>query len=142
MKIMTVVLALVFMPMPAVAASSETEVVQEFVAAFNAQDVERMLAVAHEDIEWFYLESGGVEGGSIHRETSGKAELRKAMTDYFASCPSCRSSIEIGNVHGAYLSVLETASWRVEGEERSQSSLAVYRIEDGKVRSVWYYPGS
>ena len=128
-----VVIAL--LPLPAIAGNAE--VVQEFVAAFNAQDVERMLAVAHEDIEWFYVESG-----NIHQETSGLAELRKAMGDYFASCPSCRSTVEIGNVHGAYLSAVETAYWTVDGKERSQSSLVVYQFEDGRIRRVWYYPAS
>lgn len=128
--------------LPFPASAGNAEVVQEFVAAFNAQDVERMLAVAHEEIEWFYVANNGVEGSSIHRETSGKAELRKAMTEYFASCPSCRSTVEIGNVHGDYLSAVETAYWTVDGSERSQSSLVVYQFEDGKIRRAWYFPAS
>ena len=125
---------------PFPSSAGNAEVVQEFVAAFNAQDVERMLSVAHEDIEWFYVKTDGVNGSSIHQETSGKPALREAMNDYFASCPSCRSTVEIGNVHGDYLSAVETAYWTGDGTERSQSSLVVYQFEDGKIRRVWYYP--
>lgn len=34
----------------------------------------------------------------------------------------------------------EIASWEQGGQTRSQASLAVYHVADGKVASVWYYP--
>ncbi len=38
------------------------------------------------------------------------------------------------------VSAVETAHWQSKGQERSQASLSVYEIIDGKVRRVWYYP--
>lgn len=49
----------------------------------------------------------------------------------FESCPSCRSSVAV--------SAVETAIWFSKGVQRSQSSLSVHELEDGKVLRVWYF---
>ena len=51
-------------------------------------------------------------------------------TGYFASIPSAR----------CYVVVRERAHWIRDGEELSQTSLAVCEIEDARVRRVWYHP--
>ncbi len=35
---------------------------------------------------------------------------------------------------------LRHARWQGKNGERTQSALAVYEVEEGRVRRVWYYP--
>jgi len=110
--------------------------VRSFVAAFNAQDIDRMLALAAVDIEWI-----SVDGAKIAIETAGKDALRKSMTAYFKSCPSCRSEVEIRAVTASRVAAIETASWTSAANgPRSQRGLSVYEFQDARIRRVYYYP--
>src|SRR5688572_642193 len=117
---MTLMLAAVFSlatgpQSPQPAPQDHPAIVRSFVAAFNARDVDRMLALATDDVEWMM-----VDGTKVAVETSGKDALRKSMTAYFKSCPSCRSEIEIGTVTATRVAAIETASWTAAGGPRSQ----------------------
>lgn len=109
--------------------------VERLMAAFNAHDVEALLACVTEDIGWYY-----VQDDVVTPEAQDKAALRQAMTGYFKAIPSARASFDDSMVSGSYVTVRERAFYERDGEELSQSSLAVYLVRDGLVARVWYYP--
>ena len=63
-----------------------------------------------------------------------------AMDGYFAACASCRSELLDAQAYGSRVSVIEQASWRVNDEERSQSSIAVYEFTGDLIARVYYFP--
>jgi uncharacterized protein (TIGR02246 family) len=109
--------------------------VRDFVAAFNARELERMLGLATDDVEWV-----NVDGAKVSVEAAGKDALRQSMAAYFKSCQTCRSSIEIKAVTSNRVAAIESATWTVAGAERSQRSLSVYEFQDGRIRRVYYFP--
>ena len=117
------------------AAAGPLEQVEGLTAAFNAHDIDAMTAFLAEDVEWL-----AISGHEITVEASGKSGLAQAMTDYFKNVPSARSEIEGSFVSGSYVVVRERALWKQQGQERSQSSLAVYQLADGLIKRVWYFP--
>ncbi len=108
--------------------------VRQFVAAFNAHDVDAMLALSAPDIAWF-----GVSGSTVGVEARGHDALRAGMTSYFEGLPSARSELLSVQVSGSFLTAVERASWQAEGQARSQCAVSVYELVDGLVRHVWYY---
>jgi ketosteroid isomerase-like protein len=116
-------------------AQQNVQVVRQFTEAFNNHDVDAMLEFAHPDIEW-----GSVQGDTLSMEAAGHAELRQGMDSYFSALPSVRSSIESVMPGERFTGVRERASWESDGESKSQSSIAVYEIEDGRILRVTYFP--
>jgi hypothetical protein len=116
-------------------APTREQQVRAFVAAFNERDLDRMLALADEKIQWL-----SVDGAKLAVETEGKAALKESMTAYFKSCPSCRSSIEWLRDTGQRIAVLERASWTGKSGSVSQTSLAVYEFGAGGIVRVYYFP--
>ncbi|MBL8521209.1 MAG: nuclear transport factor 2 family protein [Betaproteobacteria bacterium] len=111
-------------------------VVRANSAAFNAQDVQALVATVAEDFVWF-----NVEGEKAEVQTRGRAALATGMAGYFKSLPSARSEIESLTVNGAFVSVKERARWKNKaGEDRSQAALAVYEVRAGLIQRVWYFP--
>jgi len=115
--------------------ADSTEVVRRFVDAFNARELDALLALAHPEVEWL-----SISGSQVAVETRGREALGESLRGYFTSCPSCRSTVEIYQVVGTYVSALEHAEWDKDGARLRQSSLSIYEIVDGLVRRVWYYP--
>jgi hypothetical protein len=117
--------------------ASPEELVRAFVDAFNARDIDAMLALATDGIEWV-----SVDGTKVSIETAGKEALRASMTGYLASCTSCRSALEWVSVTGSRAATLERASWSAkDGSTKSQASLSVYEFaEGGKIARVYYFP--
>ncbi|MGM7319144.1 nuclear transport factor 2 family protein [Idiomarina sp. ST10R2A5] len=120
---------------PGLAASERSEQVKGFVAAFNAHNAELMSQYVTDDIQWL-----SVNGDRIAVETSGKTELIEAMDGYFKSCASCQSEVTDLTVLGNRVSTVEEASWRQNGELRSQKSLAIYEFNNSLIRRVYYFP--
>ncbi len=137
MKHAIALLAALALPLAAVAQAPEPDsrqVVERFLEAFNSHDVEAMLALAHPDVQWLT-----VDGDKISVDTAGQAALRDSMKSYFASLPTVRSTFESTMVAGPYVTVVERARWQGKSGERTQAALAVYQVQEGKVRRVWYY---
>jgi|TARA_R100001129_G_scaffold70650_2_gene48116 hypothetical protein len=120
---------------PGLAASERSEQVKGFVAAFNAHNAELMSQYVTDDIQWL-----SVNGDRVAVETSGKTELIEAMDGYFKSCASCQSEVTDLTVLGNRVSAVEEASWRQNGELRSQKSLAIYEFNNSLIRRVYYFP--
>ena len=125
----------IILSVPSFAESNRFEQVEQFVAAFNDHNAERMAQYVTEDVQWL-----SVNGDKITVETRGKESLVKAMSGYFTSCPSCQSRLEDFTVLGSRISVVEEASWRRNGELRSQKSLAIYEFSNNLIHRVYYFP--
>lgn len=125
-------LALAQMPETA----SPEQQVRAFVAAFNARDLDALLAGADEGIEWL-----SIDGAKISVETQGREALRQSLSNYFQSCASCRSTLEWTRTAGSRVSAFERAEWTgSDGTPKSQSSLSVYELRQGKIARVYYFP--
>jgi hypothetical protein len=109
--------------------------VREFVAAFNARQIDVMIEMTAEKVQWMI-----VDGAKISIETEGRAALRSSMERYFRSCSSCRSSLEWVQTAGSRVTAMERASWSGKDGAKSQRSLSVYEFQDGKILRVYYFP--
>ena len=108
--------------------------VREFTEAFNARDIDAMLAMADENVQWLI-----VDGAKVSIETEGKAALRESMVRYFRSCPSCKSSLEWIQLAGSRVTAMERASWTGKSGAKSQRSLSVYEFRGDKILRVYYF---
>lgn len=120
---------------PAAPAIDQETAVRRFVDAFNARDIDAMLAAADDGIEW-----ASVDGSKVTIETAGKAALRDSMRKYFAQCPSCKSSLEWTKASGSRVAARERASWTSASGPRTQTSLSIYEFRAGKIARVYYFP--
>lgn len=122
-------------PRPVNSSIEQEKRVREFVGAFNARNVDAMLELADENVQWL-----SVDGAKVSVETEGKAALRESMGRYFRSCPSCKSSLEWIQSAGSRVTALERASWSGKSGAKSQRSLSVYEFLGGKILRVYYFP--
>jgi hypothetical protein len=120
---------------PAVFAESPGELVERYIDAYNAHDVNGMLELASPDIRWLRI-----DGETVHVEADGAEDLGDALRDYFDSVPSSRSRIDWIRTAGDRVSLRECARWRSDEQWREQCALSVYEIVDGRVATVWYFP--
>ena len=134
----TLLIILAFLPAVAVRAQSSSDserLVRAFVEAFNRRDVDEMLALVTDDMQWVAIEG---PKASVHLE--GKSTLKKEMDQYFSQCPSCRSTLKWVQSTGSRITALEEASWMVKSVPRSQRSLSVYEFKAGRIARVFYFP--
>lgn len=111
------------------------QVVEHFIAAFNARDLARMLSLTTPDVQWL-----SIEGEKMSVEAAGVEALRSSLESYFRSVPTARSTIERSLIAGPHVSIWERVRWQGRSGERTQASLAIYELQDGRIRRVWYYP--
>lgn len=114
---------------------SREDQVRRFVAAFNSQDVAAMVAMVTDDVEWL-----SIEGLTVGRETSGKAQLSASMTAYFKGCPTCRSALAGVTATRDRVATVEVATWTSAQGPREQRGLAVYEFLGPLIRRVYYFP--
>jgi uncharacterized protein (TIGR02246 family) len=111
------------------------EQVRNFVAAFNAQDADRMALMVTDDVEWL-----SIDGKAVATETSGREQLRTSMQKYFKSCPSCRSELVQLATSKERVATVEVASWQSRTGPRQQQGIAVYEFTGPLIRKVHYFP--
>ena len=109
--------------------------VRDYVSAFNKREIDTMLAMVSDDIQWLT-----VTGDKITVETQGKAKLRESMAAYFKSTPSAKSELQWVQVTASRVAALERAAWQSKSGPKSQASLCVYEFRDGLISRVYYYP--
>ena len=132
--ILTVALLLTGQMAPSKVSSEEQ--VRAFVEAFNTRNIDGMLALAVEGIQWL-----SVDGQKIATETEGKEALKASMTKYFQQCPTCRSELVWIKTVGSRVTAQERARWTNKaGAEVSQTGLSVYEFKDGRIARVYYFP--
>ena len=117
------------------ASSPLADVVERYVAAYNDQDVERMLEHASTDIRWM-----SVSESDVHIEANGVEELRSAMVAFFGAGTGIRSRLLSVSESGLFVHTVEAAIWSSENGIRSQCSMAVYEMSGRKIQNVWYFP--
>lgn len=111
--------------------SDKEKILRDYFEAYNQHAIETVLEMVSDDIRVY-----SVTSDTVTIDIEGKVNLRNWLTNYFQDLPKVSSEISGINEVGNRISFTETAYW---GEERSQSSLAVYEIMEGKIRRVWYY---
>jgi hypothetical protein len=110
--------------------------VRGFVEAFNSRNIDGMLALAADNIQWL-----SVDGPKVTLETEGKDPLRSSMAKYFQQCPTCKSDLLWLKTAGSRVTAHERATWTNKaGATVSQSSLSVYELKDGRIVRVYYFP--
>lgn len=120
---------------PVISNPAKANLAHAYTNAFNARDVDAMLALATDDIEWISL-----DGRDLLMGADGADSLRATMVEYFDSCSSCRASLKWTKTTEGRVVALEEASWDGDGERKSQSALSVYEFEGEKIRRVYYFP--
>lgn len=114
-------------------AQSLAEVLNRQIEAFNSHDIELMSENLTEDFIW-----SSVMKDSTVTETKGIEAFKKAMTGYFSHFKDVHSEVVESVSHGKIISFKEQVSWTSEKGKRSQSSIGVYLIEEGKISRAWY----
>lgn len=115
--------------------TSNVKRVQEYVEAYNKKDVDTMMDMVSEKIQWIYI-----TGDQIAVEATGKEQLRKSLTAYFESASKVKSDLEWIRATSTRVAALERVSWPTKNGVRSQSSLSVYEFDKGEIMRVYYYP--
>ncbi|MEM1144418.1 MAG: nuclear transport factor 2 family protein [Pseudomonadota bacterium] len=117
------------------APDSKIELIQQFLAAFNAQNSKKMGELVTPDVKWL-----SVANGVAATDVEGRPTLVKAMDDYFVSCPSCRSIISDMMPSRDRVSAIEVATWQTRDGPKSQQSLAIYEFSNSLISAVYYFP--
>ncbi len=120
---------------PAAAVGEQVEIINGLMAAFNDHDAAAMREYWHDDVAW--IEITGDHSSVI---TSSANQLYNELISYFEAFPTVSSSLAKVSVNGNYVSAIETPVWEQDGERKSQSSIVVYEIIDGRVKRFWYFP--
>lgn len=116
-------------------AGGGADVVRRQFAAFNAQDVDAMTDNVTQDFVWY-----DVDEGNAKVQVSGRNSFGQQMRDYYSGSPKFESKAMSMMTHGDYVTVMERISYETSKGEMTQESLSVYRIRDGKIARVWYFP--
>ena len=114
---------------------SSDQRVRDYVSAFNNREIETMLSMVTDDIQWLT-----VAGDKILVETQGKAQLREGMASYFQSTPGARSELQWVQASESRVAALERATWQGKSGPKSQASLCIYEFSDGLITRVYYFP--
>lgn len=114
---------------------SNEQRVRDYVAAFNKREIDSMLRMVSDDIQWL-----SVAGDKITVETQGKARLRESMAAYFKSIPTAKSELEWVRATASRVAVMERAAWQSTSGPKSQAGLAVYEFSGELISRVYYYP--
>jgi len=128
----------VFMtPVPAADEPAERgheNIVHSYVEAFNAHNVEAMLKMVTDDVQWLTI-----DGDKIVTETGNKEELRQGMEGYFESCSTCKSNLVHVFSTGERVSALEVASFETAKSIQKQQSISVYEFSGNLIKRVYYF---
>lgn len=112
-----------------------SQVVSQFLAAFNQHNVEQMLSHTTANVHW-----GHVKGNKMSLEASNQTEFGAAMTDYFQTLPAAKANIISMIDSGSFVSIVEEVSWNTEEGRNNQCSMGVYQLSGDKIASITYYP--
>ena len=113
---------------------SHENIVHSYVDAFNAHNVEAMLKMVTDDVQWLTI-----DGDYIVTETGNKEELRQGMEGYFESCSTCKSNLEHVFSTGERVSALEVATFETAQGIQKQQSISVYEFSGDLIKRVYYF---
>lgn len=107
---------------------SPADIVQRQVNAYNAHDIEAFMATYSPDIEIFY-----------HPDSlfmSGHEAMRNVYGPLFENTPALHCEISSRIVLGRYVIDRERVTGTVDGE--AIRAVAIYEVEAGLIRRVWF----
>ena len=111
-------------------------VVREYVAAFNAKDLDAMMSVVASELVWM-----SVSGDSLTDVGRGVDAFRRLIAGYFRAVPSARSELIKIDATGPWVTTHERTRWEASPSGvGGQTSLVVYEVRDGRIRHAWFYP--
>lgn len=111
-------------------------VVREYVAAFNAKDLDAMMRMVASEMVWMT-----VTGDSLTDVGRGIDAFRRMIAGYFRAVPSARSELRKVDATGPWVTTHERTRWDAPPSGvGGQSSLVVYEVRDGLIRHAWFYP--
>ena len=111
------------------ASGTPQELAQRQLEAYNAQDVERFAACYADDVEAYELPAGTL----LFR---GRDALRVRYARLFAANPNLHCRLTGRIAEGAFVIDQEELTGRADGG--SARALAIYQVEDGRIRRVWF----
>lgn len=105
------------------------------VAAFNAHNVDAMVANMDTSFIWF-----DVYSDSTAVQVKGIAAFRAAMEGYFKHFPRVKTELLETTQSGEYVSFRERAQYFGSGSKlKTQEALGVYQMKNNKIYRAWYY---
>ena len=111
-------------------------VVREYVAAFNAKDLDAMMRVVASEVVWM-----SVAGDSLTDVGRGIDAFRRMIAGYFLAVPSARSELSKIDATGPWVTTHERTRWDASSSGvGGQTSLVVYEVRDRLIRHAWFYP--
>lgn len=116
--------------------TTPVSVVREYVAAFNARDLDAMMGKVASDLVWM-----SVSDDSLTDVGRGVDAFRRLIAGYFRAVPSARSELITIDATGPWVTTHERTRWEASpGGVGGQTSLVVYEVRDGRIRRAWFYP--
>lgn len=103
--------------------------------AFNRKDVEAMVADLTEDYSWYRVTPEGPV-----KAASGRNEVAERMGTFFKNVPYLGSTIDRSMVIGNYIVAEEKDSFQTPDGPKTQVTLGVYEVVDGKIKRAWAFP--
>lgn len=123
-------------PAPSQPDTTPISVVRGYVAAFNAKDLDAMMAAVASEFVWM-----SVSGDSLTDVGRGVDAFRLLIAGYFRAVPSARSELSRIDATGPWVTTHEHTRWdAAPAEVGGQASLVVYEVRDGLIRRAWFYP--
>lgn len=111
-------------------------VVREYVAAFNAKELDAMMRVVAREVVWM-----SVAGDSLTDVGRGVDAFRRMIAGYFRAVPTARSELIKIDATGPWVTTHERTRWEASSSGvGGQTSLVVYEVRDGQIRHAWFYP--
>ena len=114
---------------------NQAQIVYGYIAAFNTRDIDAMLEMVTDDVQWL-----SIDGDKITVEAKSKEVLRSSMVEYFKSCASCRSRLAHTFSTNSMVSALEVASFETSTGVQEQGSVSLYEFSNGLIKRVYYFP--
>jgi len=117
---------------------SNEERVRDYVSAFNKREIDTMLSMVSDDIQWL-----NVAGDKITVETQARTRCAKVWrpTSSPLRAPSRSWSGRARvRVTASRVAELERAAWQGKSGPKSQASLSLYEFRGGLISRAYYYP--
>lgn len=113
--------------------SPEAALVQRQLDAYNAHDLEAFIATYSPEIEVFDISD------AASPQMAGIPAMREAYGGMFASLPNLHCDLGNRIADGAFVIDHEICAMGAPGNP-PQRAIAIYQVESGLIRRVWFAP--
>jgi len=116
-------------------AETQMQIVEQYVAAFNARDINSMLELLTIDVQRI-----AVDGDTITKETNSKQELLTVITEYFESCSTCKLRLADITSTGSKVSAVEIESFQTRNGLQEERRVSLYDFSGSLINRLYYFP--